>query len=410
MCAVQRGIPEAAGQPFAPDEPESGRIHVYREARLRRTRRQTVTIARAVRAGRARVHATPAAPTVDGEALRNLIAEAAAEVRLVEVPVNRRPWTTTGMRAARSELVTWLAWGQAYLIRPLGLGVSPSLGLLGRVQGGAAKTSARETFTYTADRSGPIELGARFPGELQKDGSITVDRLPYRVMRGGFTAVVARWGRATDPKTALQTLAARDPSGLCAAEATRMEAPPHPPQGWEHHPLLGREDVYRASPNGISADCRHSNAIIRHTANAALTPTLRLRWSWRVNELPSQLPEDTQLTHDYLSVALEFDDGRDLTWQWSCALPEGFAYPCPLEHWRHRETHVVVRSGSADLGRWLEDERAVLADHRAAIGGRVPARVVRAWLLAGSLFQAGVARAEFGRMDLVDGERIIRVL
>jgi len=56
-----------------------------------------------------------------------------------------------------------------------------------------------------------------------------------------------------------------------------------------------------------------------------LTPTLRLRWSWRLDKLPSRLPEDTALTHDYISVALEFDDGRDLTWHWSAGLPPGFA-------------------------------------------------------------------------------------
>jgi hypothetical protein len=109
-------------------------------------------------------------------------------------------------------------------------------------------------------------------------------------------------------------------------------------------------------------------------------------------------------------VALEFDDGRDLTWQWSGALPQGFANACPLEHWRRRETHIVVRTGHADLGRWVHDERGVLADHQAAIGGSPPARVVRSWLLSGSLFQAGTARAEFGRMELVDGDHVIGVL
>jgi hypothetical protein len=306
--------------------------------------------------------------------------------------------------------VTWLAWGRANLVRPLAVGVGPSLGLLGRVRGAPPQMSARATFTFPADRDGPIEFGGRLPGELQEDGPITVDRVPYRVMRGLFTAVVARWGGATDPRAALQTLAGRDPSGLCAVEAARMADPPQPPRGWDHHPLLGREDVYRSSPNGIAADCRHSNAIIRRPAEAALTPTLRLRWSWRVDELPSQLPEDTLLTHNYLSVALEFDDGRDLTWQWSCALPEGFAYRCPLEHWRRRETHIVVRSGSADLGRWVDEERPILADHQAAIGGPAPTRVVRSWLLSGSLFQGGTARAEFGRMELIDTNRVIRVL
>jgi hypothetical protein len=255
-----------------------------------------------------------------------------------------------------------------------------------------------------------IELGARFPGELQEDGSVAVDRVPYCVMRGRFTAVVARWAPKTNPGDALQTLAARDPSGLCAVEARRIADPPHPPQGWEHHPLLGREDVYRSSATGIAAHCRHTNAIIRRAAEAALTPSLRLRWSWRVDELPSRLPEDTQLTHDYISVALEFDDGRDLTWYWSCALPEGFAYGCPLEHWRHRETHIVVRTGITDIGRWVDDERPVLADHQAAIGGPAPARVVSAWLLSGSLFQGGTARAQFGRIELVDRDRVVSVL
>lgn len=116
------------------------------------------------------------------------------------------------------------------------------------------------------------------------------------------------------------------------------------------------------------------------------------------------------LTHDYLSVALEFDDGRDLTWYWSAALPVGFAYRCPLEHWRHRETHLVARTGTADLGRWVDEERAVLADHQTAIGGPVPARVVRAWLISLSVFQGGDARGEFGRIELVDGDHVVRAL
>lgn len=349
--------------------------------------------------------------TIDGEALRSLLAEIATETRLVEVLLNRRPWSTTGMRAARGEAVTWLAWGGGYLIRSLGLGsIGPSLGLLARVRDGPPQMSARDTFTFTTDRDGFIEFGGRLPGELGEAGSISVDRVPYAVMSGRFGVVVARWGLGTDPRTALRAVAERDALGLCAIEAERLADPPLPPHGWEHHPLLGREDVYHSSHGSISADCRHSNAIITRTADAALTTTLKLRWSWRVDELPSELPEDTLLTHDYLSVALEFDDGRDLTWQWSCSLPEGFAYPCPLEHWRRRETHIVVRSGHGDVGRWVDDERPVLADHQAAIGGPAPARVVRAWLLSGSLFQGGTARAQFRRMELVDLGRVIRVL
>jgi hypothetical protein len=71
---------------------------------------------------------------------------------------------------------------------------------------------------------------------------------------------------------------------------------------------------------------------------------------------------------------------------------------------------VVVRRGTADLGKWLEDERPVLADHQAAIGGPAPASVVRAWLISVSFHQGGTARGEFGRLELVDGDAVIRVL
>ena len=116
------------------------------------------------------------------------------------------------------------------------------------------------------------------------------------------------------------------------------------------------------------------------------------------------------LTHDYLSVALEFDDGQDLTWFWSWALPMGFTYRCPLDHWRHRETNGVARTGTADLGRWVEEERPVLADHQAAIGGPAPARVVRTWLISISFFQSGGGRGEFGHIERADGDRVINVM
>lgn len=229
-------------------------------------------------------------------------------------------------------------------------------------------------------------------------------------MSGRLTAVVARWAFGADPRAALAAVAGEDPSGLCAAEAARIADPPRPPPGWEHHPALRPAEAYTGSEHGVAADVRDAVAIVRRTAEAPLTPTLRLRWSWRLDELPSRLPEDTALTHDYLSVALEFNDGRDLSWHWSCSLPEGFAYRCPLDHWRHRESHVVVRSGAADLGRWVDEERPVLADHRAAIGGPAPTRVVRAWLISVSLFQGREGRGEFGRVELLDGNETVRIL
>jgi hypothetical protein len=293
---------------------------------------------------------------------------------------------------------------------PLGVGVEPHFTLVCRVRGGPVQESARDSFTFTADRDGEIELASAFPGELSVDGTIATDRIPYRTMTGNIQAVVVRWRTTDDPQAALQGVADCDRSGLCAAEAARLAKPPQPPEGWEHHPLLRPADTYAATERGIATQVRGAVDIIRHPIDVPLTPSLRLRWSWRIDELPSNLPEDTTLTHDYLSVAVQFDDGRDLTWHWSCALPPGFSYRCPLDHWRRRETHIVVRSGSADLGRWIDEERPVLADHRAAIGGREPARITGVWLISCNFLQGNTGRGEFARIELVDDSKSVRVV
>jgi hypothetical protein len=387
-------------------------MDAFREAPYRRWRRQASTLARAVRAGRARTMPDPGrdvAP-VDGEALCDLVVTVAADARLARVPVNRPPWTPTGLTVTTGEDVTWLAWGSPRLLWPLPVTLRPRLALRGRVGDGAPVEGGRDTVTFRADHTGELRLGSAYPGELQADGTITTDRIPYRAMAGALSAVVARWAPGSDPQRALESVASRDPSGLCAAEAARLADPPALPDGWDTHPLTGREQAFYPSGSGVTVNADWTSAIIRHPAQMTLTPSLRLRWSWRIDTLPSRLPEDTALTHDYLSLALEFDDGQDLTWYWSCCLPEGVSYRCPLPHWRSRETHIVARTGTAGLGRWIGEERPVLADHQAAIGGPAPSRVVRAWLIAQTVPQAGHAMGEFSRIGLVDGDHTLRVL
>lgn len=80
----------------------------------------------------------------------------------------------------------------------------------------------------------------------------------------------------------------------------------------------------------------------------AWTPDTRIEWSWKVDELPSKLREDTTPTHDYLSLTVEFDDGLDLSYCWSVSLPPATFFACPLENWKHKETHLVVRSGRCE--------------------------------------------------------------
>jgi hypothetical protein len=68
-------------------------VQVFREAKLRRARRQLVTMTRAVRAGNSRAKSQVAGKPVDGEALLEVLSAVSADVQLIKVPVNRPPWT-----------------------------------------------------------------------------------------------------------------------------------------------------------------------------------------------------------------------------------------------------------------------------------------------------------------------------
>jgi hypothetical protein len=135
----------------------------------------------------------------------------------------------------------------------------------------------------------------------------------------------------------------------------------------------------------------------------------RVSWRWRVDSLPATGAEDSFTTHDYVSLAVEFDNRKDLTWYWSAGLPVGRHYACPLPTWTARETHVVVRNGDEGLGHWFDETRPVASDYRAAVG-EPPARIVGVWLIAVSLFRRGRARATFADIRLSDGTRMLQVL
>ena len=146
--------------------------------------------------------------------------------------------------------------------------------------------------------------------------------------------------------------------------------------------------------------------IVRRPIDVALRPDISLEWTWRVNALPSRVREDAFATHDYASIALEFDDGRDLTWYWSAALPVGHHYRCPLPRWLESETHVGARSGPQRLGVWIDERNDVQTDVARALS-RAPSKIVALWLIGVSLFQCGHASVDVGRIALVEGEATV---
>jgi len=179
---------------------------------------------------------------------------------------------------------------------------------------------------------------------------------------------------------------------LTDAPATTVTPPDH----WKFMDMFGEVNIFSGTGTDILVDTHDGDCCILQTPlDIPFNEQTRLSWSWLVEKLPSELPEDLALTHDYISVAVEFDNGLDITYLWSKELPTGYHFACPLTWWCDRETHWIVETGLENLGKWKEEIRPLAADYRKAISNEVPARIVGVWLIANSLFQRLGGRARF---------------
>lgn len=337
--------------------------------------------------------------------------------RYCTLPATQAPWYDSGLDLGEGDTVTWLADGRVYLSRMLDIWVEPSFQLWGRIGAdGPVFRGTRATHSFTASRSGRLWLASYFPGEwADRSGRLATPTADYAKVSGTMSVLLLKWRRDADMPALIRNWA-RDTRvpGLVIAEAQRLDHPVPTPDQWEYLWYLGPSEIYRSSVTdggqaAICCDTHGDVGILRKDAALPLQPGTRLRWSWRVDELPADLPEDTLPSHDYVSIAVEFDDGQDITYYWSSSLPVGRVYRCPLPTWKDKETHVVVRSGAEQLGQWLDEDRDVFEDYRRIIGG--PARsVVRVWLIANSLFSRGHGRCEYAGITLGGADRSINVL
>lgn len=188
----------------------------------------------------------------------------------------------------------------------------------------------------------------------------------------------------------------------------QFEAAAAAPDGWSYVSRLGPARIFQLQANGdgqghtvMLVDTQQDAGILQKEVDVLLDADTSLRWQWNALDLPSSVAEDTAATHDYFSIALRFDNGKDLSYMWSADLLEGTSFRSPLPERRENETHVVVQSGEAVLNQWLREERSILADYQRYIGGQVPTRITHVWLLASSDKQKGEGRAVF--MDISVG-------
>ena len=337
------------------------------------------------------------------------LADCIADIRVVVIPGSEPPWTDTSMDLAPDEQLTILGDGRVVLNEALGLWFGPRVYLWRRIsEAGPVFRGARETATHRIAKAGRLFLGI-YPGGWTTPQGDYEGATP---LGGALGAVLIRW--RSDARVGLDAVARLMPGdALVSAEIARLDAPTPKPAGWEPLWRVGDTDLFSSAATGGRAVIRvrpdNEAAILIRRVSARLTPTTRLRWSWCIEQLPSPVAEDQPFTHDYLSIAVEFENGQDLTYYWSATLPEETAYRCPLPWWDRHETHIAVRSGAPGLGVWRSEERHVRADYQRAVG-EPPERIVAVWLIAVSLFSHSRGAADFAEVAIEDERERVPVL
>lgn len=317
------------------------------------------------------------------------------------------PWTVRLPEVKAGQQITFLLSGRWHLLRALDLWFEPGVVFHARVAGGPMYNPSENFGTMTADRDGVLEI-ARSAGEwANPEGDLWTPAEAYAAGDGHVEGVAILWD--VDPRDGLQRMIGQgDAGGILAQAHERLVFPHVTPEGWRNHHNFGEGGVFRQADGEMNCRTHKNVSILRRDVNVDLATNPRLDWEWIVEELPSLAAEDQIPTHDYLSIAVEYDDGQDVTYMWSAAIPQGTVFRCPLPGWDQIETHVVQRSGRDELGTWLAESRDVAKDYREIIGGSAT-KVVRVWLLGVSTFQRRVGACRYRGVSIGGEEAASRL-
>lgn len=317
-------------------------------------------------------------------------------------------WKSTDIQVTSGDEIT--IFGEGLVNMGLPNALEPKQYLWARLGSeGPVFNLAANAFTFRAKHSGDLQLAVRPMGVYWEDrhGTFPADfhGVPPYPLKA--SAQVILWqGEATDGLRAMQ---ASDPDkyggALKAIEQDRTL-----PEGFEYLWYLSQSNVFsgfdQADRSGIIAHSTNDAGIVKRPLDIPLTPSTRLDFEWLYSDVRALGPESEAQFHDYMSIAIEFDNGQDITWLWSNHLDLGSSFTCPLPWWDQRETHIVLQAGQTGLGEWHRHNRPIAEDYASAVGGEMPKRITGIWFINSGVFGSPKGEARFANAKIVDGKII----
>ena len=174
------------------------------------------------------------------------------------------------------------------------------------------------------------------------------------------------------------------------------------PEGWEPliFPRIGRHTTYTLVRDGkagvvVRAEADASASGLSHKLDLPAVEWTRLSWRWKVeraitgsdvtrregDDYPARIYVSFRYSPERLSprerlryaaarlLHGEYPPHASLNYIWYPKAPIGTTVANPFTD---RVRMIVVENGNANLGRWLEYERDIAADYRAAFGEEPP--------------------------------------
>ena len=144
--------------------------------------------------------------------------------------------------------------------------------------------------------------------------------------------------------------------------------------GWKSKIFKGSTDYHLVQDNGRTAIRAHSRATASGLFKQVKLDPLRfryLRWSWKTAGIVEKGDEKSKTGDDYAARVYVVFPGR-FFWQtrainyiWANRLPIGQSIPNAFSS---KAMMVAVESGPSKTGKWLSEERDILADYRRLFG------------------------------------------
>lgn len=175
--------------------------------------------------------------------------------------------------------------------------------------------------------------------------------------------------------------------------------------GWQRKSFKG-ETVYSiVREEGQSVVKAHSRAAASGMFKKVRVDPLKYRylsWKWKVAGTLGNSAEKTKAGDDYSARVYVIFPGtffwqtKAINYVWASRLPKDESFPNP---YTRNAMMVVMESGTEKAGRWVSEQRDILADYRRLFGGE-PRRVGAIAVMTDTDNTGGEATAWYGDISI----------